>query len=124
MSAAVTKGNVVESRVRNVMKAVKTPVEALEYAMARGGYPSLVSSRRFKKYQGRPGEIIEKLDSETRSLLQELRSDDISSEKVDRLAAWFGCDDDEHRASEYYHDLCTKFDQKILKLSSREKKNV
>ncbi len=102
---------------------MKTPIEALEYAIARGGHPSLISSRRFKKYQGHPGEIIEKLNTETRSLLQELRSEDISSEKVDRLAAWLGCDDDEHRINDHHRNLRIKFDQEVLKLSPLEKKN-
>lgn len=94
------------------MKA-KTPVEALNEGIDKGGWPSMVSSRKFKKYQGRPGEIIEQLSPTTRASLRELKSDDISLEKVDRLAAWLGYDDD---GKQSLKDLCFKFDKEILKI--------
>jgi hypothetical protein len=49
----------------------QTPLDVLEIATVRGGWPSLVSSRSFRRYQGRPGEIIEKLSPEQRATLRE-----------------------------------------------------
>ena len=72
--------------------ALMTPVEVLQHAMAIGGWPSLISSRRYQRYQGRPGEIIEKLGAKERAVLKNLRSDDITEKNVDRYAAWLGYD--------------------------------
>lgn len=102
----------------------ETPLDVLEIAMARGGWPSLVSSRSFRRYQGRPGEIIEKLSPQQRVTLQELRSDDVAEGKVSRCAAWLGYDgyDRGELRADTVHTMLAEFDRKVLRMAppSRE----
>lgn len=97
----------------------QTPLDVLETAMARGGRPSLVLSRSFRRYQGRPGEIIEKLSPEQRATLRELRSDDVADGKVSRDAAWLGYDgyDRGELRAGTVHKMLAEFDRKVLRIS-------
>lgn len=100
------------------MNYLRTPVDALERAMAIGGHAGVISSRRRKKYQGRPGEVIERMDEPTRALLRELRSDDISPERASRYAAWLGEDDSaDGRWPAECQRMMLDFDQKVLGLT-------
>ena len=95
-----------------------TPLDVLEIAIRRGGYPSLVSSRRYRRYEGRPGEIIEKLPPEQRATLRELRSEDIAGSKLDRDVACFGYDDGApgEMGREAVHKALMAFDRQVLKI--------
>ena len=66
-----------------------SPVDALDAAIQRGGYPSLFSS--FKPRPGGiPGEVIAKLDAETREALTRLTSEHIRPGRAPTWAAWLG----------------------------------
>lgn len=97
----------------------QTPLDVLEIAMARGGWPSLLSSRSFRRYQGRPGEIIEKLTPEQRATLRELRSDDVGEGKISRYAAWLGYDgyNPGELHAETIHKMLAEFDRKVLRMA-------
>jgi len=71
-----------------------TPASALDYTIVRGGHPSLVSSRRYRRYQGQPGEVIERMPPDVRAALTELRSADVAAERVPREAAWLASDEE------------------------------
>jgi hypothetical protein len=75
----------------------------------------MISSRRFRMYQGRPGEVIEKMDEETRALLRELRSDDLAPEKTSRYAAWLGQSHEDDQARQF-SEMLLKHDREVLRL--------
>ena len=93
-----------------------TPIAALERAIARGGHPSLISSRRHRRFEGRPGEIIERMDVETRAALRCLRSEDVGAGAVSRYAGWLSTDDDFFFARLAYKNATRDFDRHVLHL--------
>lgn len=97
-----------------------TPSHALQHAIARGGTPSMVGavSRRFKRYGGRPGEIVEMLAPEFRAALRELRSSDVSTESVDRWAGWYAEQeyDDRMHLDRLLRQATEDFDRRVLRL--------
>lgn len=82
-----------------------TPIDILSRAFSY----TLLSSR---KIPNRPGAVIEKLSSEDRQVLSELKSDDISSDVVPRDQI-FG-DDAHYRQKEFDKELMA-FDAKMKK---------
>lgn len=99
---------------------IEKAVDVLHKAMGRAGV-SVFSSRRLKKWQGKPGEIIAKMSEEDKEKLRELKSDDISSGAMGRdadLAAYTGyqeSDEDKNRYEQLGKELKLKFDEKIVK---------
>jgi hypothetical protein len=94
-----------------------TPIEALQKAIFRGGWPSVVSSRRHRRYDGVPGEIIAQMAPEVREALAELRSSDIEAKKLSRFVAWLGYEgfEQDHLESSFRRDR-EEFERKVLHL--------
>lgn len=93
----------------------KTPLDALKHGINKGGWPSMLSARKpRKRWQGKPGEIIENLSAETREFLKNLKSDDITEDKVTKEVAHLSADNEWDR-QDYINELKSKFDQKIIR---------
>lgn len=101
-----------------------TPVRVLQRAMARCGWPSLLSSRRYRRGEGRPGEIVQGLSSEEREVLRGLRSTDIDSSHVDRDVPWLGyggCREPGELLPETVESMRLDFDRRELQMGPPRK---
>lgn len=92
-----------------------TPETTLRQAIGRGGWRSMItSSRRWKDWQGRPGEVIERMPEEQRAMLRELRSDDISEGRIGNGVAWLSWDGSSSRTDP--QGIFEEFDRKMLRI--------
>ena len=94
------------------MDSPKTPAEVLNHAIARATW--LGGARRPK---GKPGEIIASMSEEDRALLRELKSEDISPEKLSPKVAWLGTEDERSNMAQLISEECLKFDKDKLRLN-------
>ena len=96
----------------------QTPMDVLQIAIARGGHPSLISSCRYRRFEGRPGEIVEKLSPEQRAALRELRSGDVTEGKIGRGVAWLsqGFYEPGRLPPETVRDALMAFDCEVLRI--------
>jgi len=93
-----------------------TPLDALECAIARGGTPSVLAIR-YPRGRGRPGEIIERLDTPVREALGQLRSGDVDIHRAPRLAPWLAPEEVLNPGLLAYRNATARFDRQVLHLT-------